>query len=177
MARPAEETTPDRTRGFGILLVLAGLVLLSWPATTTRVLALLVGFGAIAYGTSELARIYRGDGDHLEFSAGMIGLVSVFGGVVIALTPLVSESATATVIGIYWLLGGVVEVAGAFLRSVARLERLLVGVISAVVGALVLVLPPASIVVLVWFAGGWLLAAGAIVILMRSLTHPRRAVA
>ena len=133
-----------------------------------------MGLGAVAYGVSELNRIYGGHGDHMGFSAGMIGLVSVFGGGIIAITPFVNESATSTVIGAYLLVGGTVEVVGASLRPVARLERLLVGGISVAAGALVLALPTASIVVLVWFAGGWLLAAGAVVTLMRSIAHPRR---
>lgn len=177
MAQAVEDPDPAQARTFGILLMVAGLVLLFWPAATTRVLASLVGFGAIAYGVSELARIYRGHGDHMEFSAGMIGLVSVFGGVIIVLTSFVNASATSTVIGMYWLVGGAVEVVGAFLRVAARWERLLVGSLSAAAGVLVLTLPPVSIVVLVWLAGGWLVAAGAAVILLRWISQPRRSVA
>jgi uncharacterized membrane protein HdeD (DUF308 family) len=177
MAPVADDADSAQARTLGILLMVAGLVLLFWPVATTRVLASLVGLGAVAYGVTELTRLYSGAGDRIEFSAGMIGLVSVFGGVVIALTPFVSASATSTVIGLYWLVGGAVEVAGAFLRPTARLERLLVGGLSVAAGGLVSALSTASIVVLVWFAGGWMLATGAIVLLMRSVVRPRRAVA
>jgi uncharacterized membrane protein HdeD (DUF308 family) len=176
MAPAADDANAATARTLGILLMIVGLVLLFWPAATTRVLASLAGLGAVVYGVTELTRIYSGDGDHIEFSAGMIGLVSVFGGVIIAITPFVSESATSTVIGFYWLAGGTVEVVGSFLRPAARLERLLVGGISVAAGGLLLALPTASIVVLVWFAGGWMLVAGAAVVLMRSITPPRRAV-
>jgi uncharacterized membrane protein HdeD (DUF308 family) len=177
MAPGADEAASVPPRLVGPLLILAGLVLLIWPAATTRVLASLVGLGAVVYGMHELTRLYRGHGEHLEFSAGMIGLLSVFGGVVIVVTPFVSETATGTIIGAYWLIAGAVEVIGAFLRPVARLERLLVGGLSVGAGALVLVLPSTSIVVFVWFAGGWLLAAGAIVTLLQTTRRPRRAVA
>lgn len=78
------------------------------------------------------------------------------------------------VIGIYWLIAGVFEVAGALLRLVARLERLLIGIISLAAGVLVLVLPTPSLVVIVWLAGGWLIAAGAIVVLTGSMTAGQR---
>lgn len=178
MAPPAADDGASVSAvAFGPLLMLAGIVLLVWPAASTRVLASIVGLGAVAYGVSELSRIYRGQGAHMEFSAGMIGLVSVFGGVVITITPFVNENATATVIGAYWLVGGVVEVVGgAFFRPAVRLERLLMGLISIAAAGLVLALPTPSLVLLVWFAGGWLLAAGAIVTLVGSMARPGRVV-
>jgi uncharacterized membrane protein HdeD (DUF308 family) len=176
-AATSNEAAPASARTLGILLLLAGLVLLVWPAATTRVLASWVGVGAVAYGVRELTRTFAGDGDRIEFSAGLLGLISVFGGVVIAVTPSVSVAAASTVIGIYWLIAGLFEVAGAFLRPAARLERLLVGVISLATAGLVLALPSASLVVLVWLSGGWLLSAGAIMLLMDfMLTGGRRAV-
>lgn len=178
MAPTADGAAAPRTRVVGVILVLAGLVLLVWPAATTRILASWIGLGAVAYGVRELTRTFAADGGRIDFSAGLLGLISIFGGVVIALTPFVSDTATSTVIGIYWLIAGTFEVAGSFLRPTARLERVLVGIISLIAGTLVLVLPTLSLVVLVWFAGGWLLTAGAIVLLTGSIAPgQRRAVA
>jgi uncharacterized membrane protein HdeD (DUF308 family) len=175
-ATPSSTATTS-TRTLGIVLLFAGLVLVIWPAATTRVLASLVGVGAVVYGVRELTRASSEEG-RLDFSARLLGMISIFGGVVIAITPFVSDTAGSTVIGIYWLLAGALEVAGAFLRPDVRLERLLVGIISVAAGALVLVLPTLSLVVLVWLAGGWLLAAGVIVLLLGAMTSgQRRAVA
>lgn len=169
-AATSNDATAPKARTLGIVLVFAGLVLLVWPAATTRVLASWVGLGAVVYGVRELTRVFAGDGGRIEFSAGLLGLISVFGGVVIAVTPFVSETASSTLIGVYWLIAGLFEVAGAFLRPAARLERLLVGVISLAAGGLVLALPTASLLVVVWLSGGWLLSAGAIVLLIDSFT-------
>ena len=174
MASRSDDAAATRARTLGIVLMVAGLVLLVWPAATTQVLASWVGLGAVVYGIRELTRTFAGEGGRIEFSAGLLGLISVFGGVVIAITPFVSETASSTVIGIYWLIAGLFEVTGAFLRPVARLERLLVGVLSVIAGGLVLALPTASLVVVVWLAGGWLLSAGAIVFLLRSITSGQR---
>lgn len=169
------EATPSRSettgpRALGTVLLIAGFVLLFWPAATTRVLASAVGVGALVFGLRELTRSRGGDGDRIDFPATLLGLVSVFGGVVIVLTPFVSDTASSTVIGVYWLIAGALEVGGASLRPSARLERLLVGVLSLAAGALVLVLPSLSIVVFVWFAGGWLLAAGAVVLVLGAMS-------
>jgi uncharacterized membrane protein HdeD (DUF308 family) len=155
---------PQRTRGaalgFGALLVVAGLVLLAWPAATTLVLVSLLGLGAAAYGVAELGRVFDGHSERLEIVTGLIGLVSIFGGVMIFLTPLVSSVAVGVVVGAYWLVGGAVEVVGAFLRPGGRLVRLLVGVISVIAGLVVLASPAISLVALVWFSGAWLVASG-----------------
>ena len=165
-------------RALGPMLLLTGSVLLFWPAASTRVLASLVGVGAVVFGIRELTRSFGGEVPRIDFTATLLGLVSVFGGVVIVLTPTVSDTASSTVIGVYWLIAGALEVAGALLRPAARLERLLLGVISLAAGVLVLVLPDVSLVVFVWFAGGWLLAAGAIVLMVGSMrADERRALA
>jgi uncharacterized membrane protein HdeD (DUF308 family) len=172
--RAPGDAAVDSTRPLGITLLLAGLVLLLWPAATTRVAASFVGVGAVVYGIRELMRTATGEAGRLEFSARLLGLISVFGGVVIAVTPFVSQSATSTVIGVFWLITGTVEAAGALVGPEGRLERLLVAVISVAAGVLVLVLPTTSLVVIVWLAGGWLAVAGAIVLLMSAIAPGRR---
>lgn len=172
------QTVPGRSRGaavgLGALLVVAGLVLLVWPAATALVLVSLLGLGIVAYGIAELGKVFSGDSDHLELWAGLIGLVSIFGGIIIFLTPLVSSVAVGLIVGIYWLVAGVVEVAGALIRPGGRLVRLLLGVISAIAGVIVLAMPSLSLVALVWFSGAWLVAAGIIVALVALVGGPRR---
>lgn len=161
------ETVPVRSRGaaFGLaaVLLIVGIVLLAWPGTTTLVLVSLLGIGIVAHGIAELGRVFSGEGERLELWAGLIGLISIFGGIIIFLTPLVSSVAVGFIIGLYWLIGGLVEVVGAFVRSGGRLVRLLLGVISVVAGIIVLAQPALSLVALVWFTGLWLIAAAIIV--------------
>ncbi|TVR35647.1 MAG: hypothetical protein EA388_06435 [Nitriliruptor sp.] len=157
----------NRTTGvaFGVWVMLCGLVLVLWPAATTRVLVVFVGLGAVSYGVTELLRVYSGTGQNLELWAGLVGLVNIFGGVVIVITPFVSTSAAGVVVGLYWLAGGIVEIAGALLRPDGRLVRFPIGVLSAALGGVVLAVPTMSILILVWLAGAWLMAMGLVLLL------------
>jgi uncharacterized membrane protein HdeD (DUF308 family) len=165
MARVAETRSPiiPAVAVGGIVLVL-GIVLLVWPSVTTLVLVSLFGIGAVVHGALELSRVFAGEGDTLELWSGLVGIAGIFGGILVFVVPLVSTAAVATVIGLYWLLAGAVELASAYLGPGAGLERFLLGVLSLMGGALVLLLPPLSLVVLAWIAGGWLVVAGAIII-------------
>jgi uncharacterized membrane protein HdeD (DUF308 family) len=159
--------TDDRRTGLAVggWVILCGLALVLWPAATIRVLVAFLGLGAISYGVSELSRVFAGAGQDLELWAGLVGLVNIFGGVIIVITPFVSRSAAVVVVGLYWLLGGIVEILGALLRSEGRLVRLPIGVLSAAMGGVVLAVPAMSIAILVWLAGAWLLAVGVVLLL------------
>jgi uncharacterized membrane protein HdeD (DUF308 family) len=157
----------NRTTGvaFGAWVLLCGLVLVLWPAATIRVLIVFIGLGAVSFGVTELLRVCSGTGQNLELWAGLVGLVNTFGGLVIFITPFVSTSAAVIVVGLYWLVGGIVEIAGAVLRPDGQLVRLPIGVLSAALGAVVLAVPTMSILVLVWLAGAWLMAMGLVLLL------------
>lgn len=143
------------------------------PAATTLVLVALLGLGAVIYGIAELGRVFAGEGERLELWAGLIGLVSIFGGVLIFLTPLVSSVAVGTIIGAYWLVGGASEVIGAVMRPGGRIVRFLVGALSIAAGLVVVATPTLSLVALVWFSGLWMVAAGVAVAIGGLLHRPR----
>jgi uncharacterized membrane protein HdeD (DUF308 family) len=170
----APAATPTSAFGVAAVMVVTGILLLAWPGATTLVLVALLGLGAVTYGIAELSRVFAGEGERLELWAGLIGLVSIFGGVLIFLTPLVSSVAVGTIIGAYWLVGGVSEVIGAVIRPGGRVVRLLVGVLSVAAGLVVLASPTLSLVALVWFSGLWMVAAG-IAIAIGGLLHRPRA--
>jgi uncharacterized membrane protein HdeD (DUF308 family) len=163
----ASSVTENQTAGlaFGGWVLLCGLVLVLWPSATIWVLVAFVGLGAVSYGVSELLRVFAGTGQNLELWAGLVGLVSIFGGVVIVITPFISTSAAQIVVGLYWLAGGIVEIVGALVRTDGRLVRLPIGVLSAALGGVVLAVPAMSILILVWLAGVWLLAMGLVLLL------------
>lgn len=70
------------------------------------------------------------------------------------MTRFVALESLGVVLGVYWVVAGVVALVGSAVRRDGRIERLAVGVLSLSAGVLVLVLPPVSPVVLVWLAGG-----------------------
>jgi uncharacterized membrane protein HdeD (DUF308 family) len=156
--------TPRSSRiGLGAVMMIVGITLVAWPGATVLVVVTLFGIGVLVHGVVELRRVFAGGGDHLDLVAGLIALVNIFAGVVIVATRFVSFDALAVVLGVYWVVAGVIETAGGLSRTDGRIERVTIGLLSLVAGVLVLTLPALSLVALVWFAGLWLVLVGAIV--------------
>jgi uncharacterized membrane protein HdeD (DUF308 family) len=169
------EPRTDRRRvttAVGGWIVLCGLVLLLWPGATIRVVVVLVGLGAVGFGVSELSRVFAGGETTLQVSSGLIGLANVIGGVLVLLSPFVSLDAARTVVGIYWLIAGLVEVVGALVKPEGRIERFSVGVLSLAAGAVAVLLPAISVLVFVWLAGAWLVVVGLVVLVLDRLASP-----
>lgn len=162
--------------GVGVVIVLAGLVLLMWPGATTVVLVSLLGLAIGAYGVHELINAARGSAGRSRLWSGVIGAVALIGGLSIFMTPLVSAVTVGLVIGWYWLIGGVIGIVGAIMEPGSRFVRLLVAGLSLVAGLVVIAQPGLSLVTLVWFSGAWILASG-VVMLAGALFGRRPAVA
>jgi len=149
--------------GLGATMMLVGIALVTWPRATAIVVVTLFGLGVLLYGLVELARVFSAADGRLDLVAGLAALINIFGGIVIFITRFVSLDALPVVLGIYWVVAGVVALAAAGTRQAGRAERLMVGVLSLTAGALTLALPALSLVVLVWFAGLWLILVGVVV--------------
>lgn len=150
--------------GFGVLVALAGVVLLVWPGATAVVLATWLGIAILAYGIYELITVFTGGGDRSRLWSGIIGVIAVIGGLAIILTPLVSTITLGLIIGWYWLIGGVFGIVGAIVEPGNRVIRLLIALVSVVAGVVVIAQPGLAVVTLVWFAGVWMLVAGIVMI-------------
>ncbi|HSK98429.1 MAG TPA: DUF308 domain-containing protein [Euzebyales bacterium] len=174
--------TAPRARGtaiaLGVLIALAGVVLLIWPGVTTLVLVSALGVAIVVYGIHELIDAFSDSG----VSGGsrvwsiVVGIVALIGGIAIFLTPLVSAITVGLVIGAYWVVGGIIGIIGAIVESGNRFIRALVAALSIMVGLAVLVQPGLSLVVLVWFAGAWMVIAG-LVMIVGAMFGRRRALA
>jgi uncharacterized membrane protein HdeD (DUF308 family) len=172
--------TAPRSRGtaiwLGVLIALAGVVLLIWPGVTTLVLVSLLGVAIIVYGVHELIDAFSGTSGGSRVWSFVVGAVALIGGVMIFMTPLVSTITVGLVIGAYWVIGGIIGIVGAIIEPGNRFIRALVAALSIMVGLAVLVQPGLSLVVLVWFAGAWMVIAG-LVMIFGALFSRRRALA
>ncbi|HSJ43420.1 MAG TPA: DUF308 domain-containing protein [Euzebyales bacterium] len=162
--------------GLGVLIALAGVVLLVWPGATTVVLVSWLGLAILVYGVYELINAFRGAEGRSRLWSAVIGVIAVIGGAAIFLTPIVSTVTVGLVIGWYWIIGGVIGIVGAVLEPGDRIIRLFVAVLSLVAGLVVIAQPALSLVALVWFAGLWMLIAG-LIMAASALFRRRRAVA
>ena len=150
--------------GLGVLIALAGVVLLIWPGATTVVLVRWLGLAIVVYGIHELIDAFGGGGEGSRVWSGIIGVVAVIGGLAIFWTPIISAITVGLVIGWYWLIGGAIGIVGAIIEPGNRLVHLLIAVVSMLAGVAVIAQPGLSLVTLVWFSGAWMVIAGLIMV-------------
>jgi uncharacterized membrane protein HdeD (DUF308 family) len=87
----------------------------------------------------------------------------------------VSLVAIATVIGVTWLIGGIVGLVSAFGDRYSGTARTLVGLLGAitVVGGLVVLLwPGATLITIIYLTGIWLIVMGAVQLFLVLRTRP-----
>jgi uncharacterized membrane protein HdeD (DUF308 family) len=98
----------------GLLGILAGILVLRHPLWSTvlvpATLVLVIGIGGIFIGLIDLVRAFKGAG----WGTGALGALSLFLGVILLLHPVQAAFASATVVGILAIVGGIVAIIMAF---------------------------------------------------------------
>jgi uncharacterized membrane protein HdeD (DUF308 family) len=167
--------------GAATLGVVVGVMMMAWPEATLKVVAVLFGVWLLLHG---LVRIVQAIGRSDETGGqrailAVVGIVFVIAGVIALRNLLVSLAVLATIIGLMWLIGGIVELISAFAGPGGglRVWRVVVGALSVVAALVVLVWPDLSLVTLVYLTGAWLIVIGLIQVAMviwarRALSAP-----
>jgi uncharacterized membrane protein HdeD (DUF308 family) len=149
----------------GVVSIALGLVLLIWPKETLAVVAALIGIWLVIGGIVRIAsavtdRSGRGGARALE---GLLGVVLIVLGIIFLAHLVTSLKALAVLVGLIWIIGGAVEIAGSFTRRMTGGQRtgaILLGLVTIVGGIILLVWPGPTLVVLTWFTGLWLILIG-----------------
>jgi uncharacterized membrane protein HdeD (DUF308 family) len=98
---------------------------------------------------------------------GLSGALAIVVGLVVLRDPVRTLTAIALVLGVWWLVSGIIDIVGALVSPTAgrRGMHLANGLVSAVTGGFVLVAPSLSFGVLVLVVCIWLFAIGIIAVL------------
>jgi len=148
----------------GALGTVIGVVVLAWPGPTATVLAVLFAAQLLASGVLELAAAFsEGARAGRRGWSAVLGTLSIVVGLLCLRDPLQTRVVLGLLIGIVWTVGGVVRVVQGIAaeRGTARVWRIVSGAVSFLAGAVVLVYPGASIVVLTALLGVVLIVEGA----------------
>lgn len=99
----------------GLLLIVIGVVLIRHLHLTVAIIGLTVGISWIVQGLSALAASFSG-----AFQEGrgwwiFFGIISLIGGIVITAVPVASVTALAVLIGIWFVVAGLFEIAAGFM--------------------------------------------------------------
>ncbi len=148
----------------GAVTALTGVLTLVWPGRTIVVVAVLFGIQLVVAGLFRfVAALAAGDesgGTRVLYA--VLGILSLIAGLYALRHLFLTIAALALLLGIFWIVNGVVEViAAAGDRTMAgRGWQAALGVLSIVAGVVVLVSPSISLLTLAVVLGAWLVVLG-----------------
>jgi len=146
--------------------VVVGALMVFWPEATLYIGAVLFGLWLIVHGIVNVARAIistAGDGPGMRALEAVIGIVFIGAGIVCLRHLVLSIVAVATVIGLMWVIGGIVRIASAFTPRYSGAARAAVAVFGAITvagGLIVLVWPKMTLLAVVVFTGVWMIVMG-----------------
>jgi uncharacterized membrane protein HdeD (DUF308 family) len=150
---------------YGIVTLIAGILVLAWPSATLLVIAVLFGVQLIVSGIFRFVAALASD----DLTGGtrvllaLLGVLSVIIGLWAVRHVLLTLLALTVFLGIFWVVNGAIEIF-ASLSHHGMPERgwtALMGVLSVVAGLIVLAYPGLSLLSLAVILGIWLLIFGA----------------
>ena len=149
---------------FGILTVIAGVAAVAWPGPTVIAIAVLFGIQLIVVGLFQFFGAFAGSDltGGVRVLNAVLGLLAFVVGLYAIRHVLVSVVALALLLGIFWVINGLVEIFGALSHreSQHRAWSGFMGVLSIAAGLVVLAYPGISLVTLALVLGIWLIIYG-----------------
>jgi uncharacterized membrane protein HdeD (DUF308 family) len=151
---------------FGGAGVVLGLLVLIWPGHTVKAMTALFGVYLLLTGGYRFVAAVqlKGVDPVARVVALVLAVLSVAFGVVCLAEPFNAAASLALVIGLFWLVSGALTAFGARQRARSapgRSPGMTGGVFAMIVGVLIMLFPGASLVVLAWILGLWLIFFGA----------------
>jgi uncharacterized membrane protein HdeD (DUF308 family) len=160
--------SPDLILVAGALSVVIGVLVLSWPGVTIGVVAWLFAIQLLVIGVLQVVAAFSpADGAGRRIMFGLLGALSILVGLLCLRAPLQTALVLGLLIGATWVVQGVITTVTAIgsERGAERGWMIASGVLSVLGGAVVLVYPGASLAVLVWMLGIFLIVSGAVLVI------------
>jgi uncharacterized membrane protein HdeD (DUF308 family) len=154
----------------GVFAVLFGVGTFVWPGITLAALVLLLGAYLVVDGIMAVlwALSKRNEGA-FSWEVFLVGLASLGAGIVTLLWPGVTALALLWVIAVWAIVRGIFEILAAFhLRRELRNEWLLIlnGVLTVLFGLVLIFVPVAGILAVLWMIGAFAIVAGILMIVL-----------
>lgn len=138
----------------GVVSVVLGIVVLSWPGETLAVLSLLIGAQFVVFGVYRLIDAFT-DKTTAPGLIGFVGILMIASGVIVLRNPFETVAILATILGVVWILSGSIDVIGAFAdrHEDGHWLKVLRGLLSLVAGLMVVSWPAPTLAVVAWISG------------------------
>ncbi len=152
----------------GLVAILFGVLAFVLPGMTLLTLVFLFGGYAIVNGVLALVHAFSAPKGYPRFGALIFtGILSIAAGVLAFVWPGITALSLVLLIAAWAIVNGVFEIATAIrLRRVIAHEWLLVlaGVLSVLLGIVIMLQPGAGALALVWWIGGFAIAFGVLLV-------------
>ena len=153
---------------YGIVTLGLGIALAVWPDASVTVFTVLLAIQLIVAGIFRIGTalsVSRNDGG-VRALVGLSGGLALIVGLLILRDPLQSVLVLGMILGVFWVIAGVIDIIGAFISPPAsgRGWEIFSGVVSVLAGGFLLVYTDLSLKLLVIFVGIWLIVAGIIAV-------------
>lgn len=168
MAESARRLLTGVTVLLGLLTLGLGIAVLAWPDATLLVVAIVIAIQLFGFGIVQIIRSFA----DVTATGGTRTLVAISGALAVLLgflvlrSPLQTVVLIALVIGAWWVFRGVLDLVDAATGSSAdRGFAIILGVISVVAGAVVLLQPELSLEVFRIVVGVWMVLYGLVILI------------
>jgi uncharacterized membrane protein HdeD (DUF308 family) len=145
----------------GVLSIVIGLLAMFYPGATIVTVAIFFAAWLFVSGIFSLVGSFTRDGETGgRVLSAIIGVLSIIVGFALLRTPFQSVEVFIFVLGIFWLVQGIVTFVAAFERKEGRNWRLFSGILGIIAGVIILAYPISSAVTLAFIGGIWLVILG-----------------
>ncbi|MEU1271107.1 HdeD family acid-resistance protein [Streptomyces sp. NPDC005799] len=148
--------------GSAVATLIPGLLVLVWPDETLHVLAVLVGLYLLVNGAFRFVALFAGQGIGERIAGLLVAVLYVLAGVLCLRNPLQTVTALSLVVGILWLVSGILTLYTAITAEDLPHRGFVLGaaVLGILAGVVVLALPTESARALTRLLGLWLVLLG-----------------
>ena len=145
----------------GVLSVVLGLLAMFYPGATIVTVGIFFAAWLFVSGIFSLVGAFSRDGDTgSRVLTAIIGVLSVIVGFALLRTPFQSVEVFIFVLGVFWLVQGIMTFVAAFAVKQGRNWRIFSGILGVLAGIIILVYPITSAVTLAFIGGFWLVVLG-----------------
>lgn len=151
----------------GIAGILFGLLAFAWPGITLLSLVILYGFYALIDGLFAILAAIKGGNVESRWWLILIGILGVAAGLLTFFWPNITALVLTMFIGAWALIHGIFEIVGAIkIRKEIDNEWWLVlsGTLSVIFGLMVLIMPGAGALALIWVIGAYAIIFGGLLV-------------
>ena len=145
----------------GILSIILGILVVVYPGATIVTVAIFFAAWLFVSGIFSLVGAFTRDGDTgSRVLTAVLGVLSIIVGFALLREPFQSVEVFIFVLGIFWLVQGIMTFVAAFAHKQGRNWRIFSGILGILAGIIILVYPISSAVTLALIGGIWLVILG-----------------